>query len=171
VHRSVELGGYAILAGTEQGVRALLAQLPPIRLGERQFPLRLALHGPDHTPLMGHIAVAAKRRLAGLEWRVPETTLIDGRGRRFTPWSTDPQELASYTLDEQLVSRYDFATALRVALREYAPDVLLLPGPGSSLGGIVGQIVVAEGYRGIRSRAAFEATQTGPQPLVLSMRR
>jgi [acyl-carrier-protein] S-malonyltransferase len=171
VHRSVELGAYAILAGTERGVQALLSQLPPVRLGERQFPLRLALHGPDHTPLVRHIAGAAQQAFAGLEWRVPETTLIDGRGRRFTPWSTDPQELASYTLDEQVVSRFDFATALRVALREYAPDVLLLPGPGSSLGGIVGQIMVAEGYRGIRSRAAFEAAQTGRQPLVLSMRR
>jgi acyl transferase domain-containing protein len=171
VHRSVELGGYAILAGTEQGVRTLLSQLPPVRLGERQFPLRLALHGPDHTPLVRHIAGAAQERLAGLTWQVPQTTIIDGRGRRFTPWSTDPAAVRRYTHDEHVVSPFDFATALRVALREYAPDVLLLPGPGSSLGGIVGQIVVAEGYREIRSRVAFEAVQTGSQPLVLSMRR
>ena len=57
-----------------------------------------------------------------------------------------------------------------MALREEAPDVLLLPGPGNSLGGICGQLVVTEGYRGLRTRADFEAAQTGPAPLVLSMR-
>jgi hypothetical protein len=58
-----------------------------------------------------------------------------------------------------------------VALREHAPDVLVLPGPGNSLGTICGQLVVAEGYRGIRTRANFEAAQRSRAPVVLSMRR
>jgi len=33
------------------------------------------------------------------------------------------------------------------------------------------QIIVTEGYRGLRSRAEFEAAQAGPSPLLLSMRR
>ena len=98
-------------------------------------------------------------------------TLVDGRGVRFTPWSTDPDELAEQSLRGQGATTYDFATSLRVALREYAPDVVLLPGPGGSLGASCAQIAVGEGYRGLRSRSEFEAAQAGPTPLLLSMRR
>jgi malonyl CoA-acyl carrier protein transacylase len=171
VHRSVELGGYAVLAGTESGIGALLHALPPIKVGERAFPIRLALQGPYHSPLVKHVATAAQHLRIELEWQAPTVTLIDGRGERFTPWSADPSELAQYTLGDHIIGPYRFATALRVALREYAPEVVLLPGPGNSLGGICGQVLVAEGYRGIRSRQAFERAQAGPRPLLLSIRR
>ena len=171
VHRSVELGGYAVLAGSETGVDKLLADLPPVRVGERAYPLRLALHGPYHTPLVSHVADAAAEQLADLRWQAPTVPLIDGRGARFTPWTADVAAIARYTLREGVVTPFRFATALRVALREYAPDVIVLPGPGNSLGGICGQVLVAEGYRGIRSRQAFERAQRGPRPLLLSIRR
>jgi [acyl-carrier-protein] S-malonyltransferase len=171
VHRSVELGGYAVLAGTEDGIGSLLQALPQVKIGERSFPIRLALQGPYHSPLVAHVANAAQQVLTDLNWQVPTVTLIDGRGARFTPWSADPAELARYTLNDHVVRPYRFATALRVALREYAPEVVLLPGPGNSLGGICGQVLVAEGYRGIRSRQAFERAQAGGQPLLLSIRR
>ena len=61
--------------------------------------------------------------------------------------------------------------ALLVALREYAPDELVLPGPGNTLGGTCGQILVMEGTRGIRSRHDFERVQESEQPVVWSMRR
>ncbi|MGH2428138.1 MAG: ACP S-malonyltransferase [Candidatus Limnocylindria bacterium] len=170
-HRSVDLGGFTVLAGTESGVDRLLAALPQVRVGERAFPVRLALHGPHHTPLVEHVAAAARRLLGDLDWREPNVTLVDGRGVRWTPWSTDPTELASYTLDEQLVTPFRFAASLRVALREHAPDVVVLPGPGNSLGGICAQLVVAEGYHGIRSRVAFEKAQAGAAPILLAMRR
>jgi hypothetical protein len=32
-------------------------------------------------------------------------------------------------------------------------------------------VIVSDGYRGIRSRADFEAAQAGPSPILLSMRR
>ena len=70
-----------------------------------------------------------------------------------------------------MTTPYRFALSVHVALREDAPDVLLLPGPGNSLGGICGQLVVAEGYRGVRSREEFEAAQRSEAPIVLSMRR
>jgi len=89
---------------------------------------------------------------------------------RFTPWTTDPDELRSYTLGEHLVTPYRFAAGARVALREYAPEVVVLPGPGNTMGGVMGQLVVTEGYRGLRTKADFEAAQAGPAPLVLSMR-
>jgi [acyl-carrier-protein] S-malonyltransferase len=171
VYPSIDLGGYAVLAGDEAGVERLLRLLPPVRLGERLFPLRLALHGPYHTPLVEHVALAARASLADLEWRVPSITLVDGRGARWTPWSTDPAALRDYTLGEQLTAPFDFAASVSVVLREHAPELMVLPGPGNSLGGVCGQLVVAEGYRGIRSRPDFEAAQASDRPVILSMRR
>jgi malonyl CoA-acyl carrier protein transacylase len=171
VYPSIDLGGYAVLAGDDAGVARLLQQLPPVRVGERLFPLRLAHHGPYHTPLVEHVAVAARSSLADLAWRAPTITLVDGRGARWTPWSTDPAALRDYTLGEQLTTPFDFATCVNVVLREHAPDLLVLPGPGNSLGGVCGQLIVAEGYRGIRSRTDFEAAQASERPVVLSMRR
>src|SRR5918992_1242352 len=134
--------------------------------GQVIYPLTDATWKPDPS-----LAAAARQQLGDLAWQAPRVTLIDGRGARFTPWSTDPAALASYTLEEQVVSPYRFATALRVALREYSPDVVVLPRPGTSLGGICGQVVVAEGFRGVRSRAGFEQIQAGRKPILLSMRR
>lgn len=171
VYPSIDLGGYAVLAGDEPGVRRLLRELPPLRVGDRLFPLRLAQHGPYHTPLVRHVAEAAVAALEDLAWRAPRLTLVDGRGARWTPWSTDPEALRDYTLGEQLTTPFDFATSVTVLLREHAPDLLVLPGPGNSLGGICGQLVVAEGYRGIRRRTDFDAVQASDAPVVLSMRR
>ena len=171
VFPSVDLGGYLVLAGTDAGIDRLLETLPPVQIGERHFPLRLAFHGPYHTPLVGPVAEAAAARFGSLGWRAPSLTLIDGRGVRFTPWATDPADLARYTLTEQLITPYDFAAGARVALREYAPEVLVLTGPGNTLGGVAGQLVVAEGYHGLRTRPDFESAQAGDAPLVLSMHR
>lgn len=168
---SIELGGYAVLAGDETGVAALLRTLPPVKIGERLYPLRLAQHGPYHTPLVAHVSDAARATLAGLAWSAPRITLVDGRGARWTPWATDPEALRDYTLGPQVTAPYLFTTGVRVILREYAPELLVLPGPGNSLGGICGQVVVQEGYRSIRSRADFEAAQAGPHPAIISMRR
>jgi [acyl-carrier-protein] S-malonyltransferase len=170
VHASIDLGGYAVLAGSETGVARLMQLLPPARVGERLYPLRLALQGPYHTPLVGHVADAAQQRLANVHWQAPEVALVDGRGARWSPWSADPAALRDYTLGEQVTTPFRFAASLRVALREWAPDHLMLPGPGNSLGGICGRAVVAEGYRGIHSRADFETAQQR-DALILSLHR
>src|SRR5207237_8781164 len=86
VHPSIDLGGYAVLAGSETGVARLMELLPPARVGERLYPLRLALHGPYHTPLVTHVAQGAQLRLGDLQWQTPEIALIDGAGRRWSPW-------------------------------------------------------------------------------------
>ena len=168
VFESIHLGGYEVLAGTERGVERLLKQLPRIELGQATFPFRLKGHGPYHTPLLQGVAQKAQRQLAKLDFRTPAITLIDGRGQRHTPWSTDPAELAAYTLGEQVTTPFDFTASVRVALREYAPDMLALPGPGNSLGGPCGQVLVQEKWNGIESRADFEAA---PGLLVWSLRR
>jgi [acyl-carrier-protein] S-malonyltransferase len=168
---SIDLGSFAVLAGDAAGVARLLDRLPPVKIGAREYPLRLALQGPDHSPLAEPVAEAAADRLSGLRWQPPAITLIDGRGARWTPWAADPGELRDYTLGEQLTEPYRFATSLHVALREYAPELLVLAGPGNTLGSIVASVAVTEGYRGLRSRAAFGAAQQSSQPLVLSMGR
>jgi acyl transferase domain-containing protein len=170
VFESIDLGGFAVLAGDEAGVGRLVERLTPMKIGERLFPLRLAMHGPYHTPLVAHVAATARELLGDLAWGTPRITLVDGRGARWTPWSTDPAALRDYTLGEQVVTPFSFASAVWVALREHAPDVLVLPGPGNSLGGICGQLVVGEGYRGIRTREAFAEAQL-TDPIILSMRR
>jgi hypothetical protein len=168
---AVDLGAFAVVAGTADGIDTLAARLPPVSVADRTFPLRLASADAWHTPLRARAMEGAAERLGDLTWDRPNVTLVDGRGVRFTPWSTDPAELAKHTLRGQGATTYDFASSLRVALREYAPDVVLLPGPGGSLGAACAQVAVAEGYRGLRSRAEFEAAQGGATPLLLSMRR
>lgn len=169
--RAIELGSFSVVAGTAEAIEAVSRDLPPVTVGGRDYPLRLAAGDAWHTPLRAGSAEAAVGRIGDLRWDRPSVTLVDGRGARFTPWSTDPAELAQTTLRGQADAPYDFARAFRVALREYAPDVVLLPGPGATLGAACAQIIVAEGYHGIRSRAEFEAVQAGPSPLLLAVRR
>jgi hypothetical protein len=166
---SIRLGGYRVLAGSNAGVAHMLKALPPVRIGKVTYPFRLAQHGPYHTHLAQPVSDAARVALADLEFHVPHTTLIDGRGRRHTPWSTDVATLADYTFRAQVTTPYDFTATVRVALRELAPDRLVLPGPGNSLGGVVGQVLCEERWRGIRSKADFAAVQASEQPQVDSM--
>lgn len=171
---SIDLGGYRVLAGTSQGVSHLLKALPQVRMGRVTYPIRLAQHGPYHTELAGAVAEAAAREFAGLAFHAPHTTLIDGRGRRHSPWSADLDELRAYTFGAQVTTPYDFTATVRVALREFAPDHIVLPGPGNTLGGIVGQVMCAEGWRGVHSKNDFlhaqsEADDAGRDPFVVSM--
>jgi [acyl-carrier-protein] S-malonyltransferase len=168
---SIDLGGYAVLAGTDVGVAHLLRSLPPAQLGKNRYPFKLIGHGPYHTPLVEEVSDQARARLARLEWRRPNVTLIDGRGLRFTPWSTDVDALREYTLRHQVIAPYDLSLSIRVVLREYAPDELVLPGPGNTLGAICGQVLIREGWRGMRERADFDALQATDAAFVRSMRR
>jgi [acyl-carrier-protein] S-malonyltransferase len=169
--RSIDLGGFAVLAGTEDGVRRLLATLPKTKLGSNLYPLRLMQHGAYHTPLLESVAERAREQLEGLRFRVPRTTMVDGRGRLHSAWSTDVDALREYTLGAQVTTPYDLTASIRVALREYAPERIVLPGPGNTLGSICAQILIREEWQGLRSKADFEALQSSARPLVLSMRR
>ena len=169
--RALELGSFSVIAGTAGAVERVGAALPPVTMGGRSYPLRLASADAWHTPLRARSAADAATRLGELHWERPRVTIVDGRGVRFTPLSADPARLAEQSLVGHAEAPYDFARAFRVAMREYAPDVVLLPGPGATLGTACAQLIVAEGYRGIRSRTELEAVQAGPSPLLLSMRR
>lgn len=169
--RALELGSFSVIAGSAGAVDQVGAALPPVTMGGRSYPLRLASADAWHTPLRARAAAGAAARLGDLRWERPKVAIVDGHGQRYTPLSTDPTHLAGQSLVGHAESPYDFARAFRVALREYAPDVILLPGPGATLGAACAQLIVAEGYRGIRSRTELEAVQAGPSPVLLSMRR
>jgi malonyl CoA-acyl carrier protein transacylase len=168
---SIDLCGYAVLAGDDVGLRHLLERLPSVEIGRVRYPLRLMQHGPYHTPFVASVAARARERLSDLVFERPTATLIDGFGRRHSPWSADTDELRSYTLGAQVTEPYDLSASLRVLLREFAPDRIVLPGPGNTLGGVVGQALVRERWRGIDSRAAFSAAQASDSPPIESMRR
>jgi len=169
--RSIDLGGYAVLAGSEAGIAHLLKVLPKVNIGSTMYPFRLMQHGPYHTQLVQSVSDKARVRLAGLAFTKPRVTLVDGRGVRFTPWSTDVAALREYTLGAQVVTPFDFALSVRVALREHGPDHLLCPGPGNSLGGVCGQIAVGEGWRGVHTKDDFQRVQDSGNPILVSMRR
>lgn len=168
---SIALGGYLVLAGSDVGMKHLMRELPAAQLGKNRYPFKLIGHGPYHTPFVAEVADKARALLGKLEWRTPEVTLVDGRGVRFTPWSTDLDALRDYTLGPQVTTPYDFTASVRVTLREFAPDELVLPGPGNTLGAICGQVICAEGWRGVHSKGEFETLQASDAAIVNSLRR
>lgn len=169
LHWSIRLGGQAVLGGTEEALKAATAELPRIELGSHSFPLRLPLHSAFHTPLMNATAERARAELTDLPWSAPKTTLIDGLGRVFKPYSAEPAVVRDYTLGAQVTDTFDLTRALKTALRTVGPDVVILPGPGSNLGSAVAQSMIMEGWAGIHHRDAFISRQNS-DPILLSMR-
>lgn len=164
---SIDLGSHAVIGATDAGLKRVAEALPREERGSRVFPLRLPLHSAFHTPLMAETSRRARQDLADLRFTAPTVPLVDGRGRIFRPRWADPSELRDYTLGAQVVAPFDFAGAIRTALRHTAPELVVVLGPGNSLGAPIAATLVAEGYHGVRTRGAFEARQA-EQPLLLS---
>lgn len=155
VDYSIRLGGHEVLAGTEMGIRELLIRLPKVTVGDRDFPFRLAGHGPFHTSLCEQTASQAAKQLSDLPVKMPNCHLIDGYGNVHSPWSADPRELLRYTLHNQVLHTFDFSASVRTAMREFQPDVLLCAGPGASLRAPIGHCVLLEGWRSTRNKEAL----------------
>ena len=165
--RSIELGGMLLVAGGEREIDALLAALPPM---PDRPPLHLAGHGPFHTPLM---AESSRRALAQLpaDWfGVPRIPLIDGEGRVWRAKSATPTAMHRYTFTTQILEPYDFTRSLAVGIKEFAPDRIVLLGPGDTMGGAIGQVLVAEQWLGIADKAGFAARQA-EEPFLVAMGR
>jgi acyl transferase domain-containing protein len=165
---SIELGGMIVFAGNEAGLAALLAEAP--RTPARE-PLRLVNHGPFHTPLM---RASSERALADLPagwFAAPERPMVDGRGHIWRPFAGDPEALRQYTFATQILETYDFTRAVQVAVREHAPDRIILLGPGDTLGGAIAQALIAIEWRGLRSKADFQEMQASSAPILLAMGR
>lgn len=160
---SIELGGYLVLAGSPASISFLLKNLPKIE----NYPFQLVNHAAFHTPLLNGISERAFATLNFNLFSSPRCPLIDGRGKIWQPYSTDIRELYDYTLGHQVVERFDFTKSVTVALKEFAPDHLVLLGPGNSLGGALGQILIRNEWRGIKSKQHFQKVQS-EVPFLLS---
>ena len=164
---SIDLAGMLVFAGNEEGLAALLAEASPT---PGRDPLRLAGHGPFHTPLMFGSSDKAMAELPPSLFHRPALPLVDGRGHIWRRFASDPAAIRDYTFGHQILAPYDFALSVQVAVREYAPDVIILPGPGDTLGGAIAQSLIGIGWQGIGSKADFMARQAA-EPILLSMGR
>ena len=164
---SIELGGVLVLAGSDQAVDSLIARGPK---GPGALPMKLQNHAAFHSPFMRQTSQEAKASLPPDWLQNPAIPMIDGRGKIWRPYATDAGSLWDYTFGTQVVETYDFTTAMRVAMREFAPDCVITLGPGDALGGAVAQCLIAlDGY-GFDSKAGFIELQKDA-PVVLSMGR
>ncbi len=164
---SIDLAGMIVFAGNEAGLAALLAEAPPT---PGRDPLRLAGHGPFHTPLMVGSSDKAKAELPPALFGAPAIPMVDGRGHIWRRFASDPAAIWDYSFGHQILAPYDFACSVQVAVKEYAPDVVILPGPGDTLGGAIAQSLIGVGWQGIASKADFAARQA-VDPVLLAMGR
>ena len=162
---SIDLGGMLVLAGDEAGLTAFESAVPRV---DDRFPMRLANHAGFHTALQAPVAAQGRQQLNGEMLKQPTVPLVDGRGAIWQPGSTDLAALWDYTLGHQVVESYDFTRAVQSAAREFAPDLFIVTGPGTTLGGAVAQSLVQQEWRGLSDKADFKHHQAN-SPLLVSM--
>ena len=164
---SIDLGGMMVFAGNDAGLDSLLAEAPETPGRE---PLRLVNHGPFHSPLMQASSERASARLPAGWFDTPAVPMVDGRGHIWRPFASSPDALHQYTFATQILETYDFTRAVQVATLEYAPDRIILLGPGDTLGGAIAQALIAIEWRGLRSKRDFQEMQAS-SPILLAMGR
>lgn len=167
LYLSILLGGMVLFGGHNAALKALEARLEPM---EKRYPFRLGNHAAFHTPLQKPISDAGKAALSASLFGQPDYPMIDGRGHIWYPGACDLTALWDYTFGHQVYAPYDFTTAITTGIREFAPDVIILLGPGQTLGGALAQALIANDWRGLSSKADFSARQK-TNPLILSMGR
>lgn len=160
---SIDLGGMLVLAGNEAGLAAFEAAVPPL---QGRFPMRLANHAGFHCHLQQPVAEAGRARIAPSLFGQPDVPLVDGRGHVWWPGAIDTGALRDYTLGHQVVESYDFTRAIAHAAREFAPDLFIVTGPGTTLGGAVAQSLILANWRGMGSKADFQRLQHAGSLLV-----
>ncbi len=163
---SIAYGGYAVLAGTQSAVQQAMQALPPC---DERFPLLLPGHAAFHSPLMQPAADQALARFSEQYFATPQLPLIDGRGTIWPSQLAQPGALKAYTLGQQVCDTFYFSRAIQVAVKEFAPEHIILLGPGSGLGGAVAQSLIAINWQGLSSKQDFSAAQQDALPFMLSM--
>ncbi len=162
---SIDLGGLLVLAGNEDGLKAFEAAVPPV---QGRFPMRLANHAAFHSALQAPVAERGRARLSPDLFGQPKLPMIDGRGAVWWPGASDTHALWDYTLGAQVTETYDFTHAIRIAAREFAPDLFIITGPGTTLGGAVAQSLILSDWRNMGSKSDFQTRQRA-EPLLVSM--
>lgn len=161
---SIDLGGMLVLAGNETALEAFEGRF----LAQDRYPLRLANHAGFHAAMQAPVAERGRASLGAALFGQPDLPLIDGRGAVWWPGATSPVNLWDYTLGHQVTEPYDFAGAVRTAAREFAPDLFIVTGPGTTLGGAVAQSLIAADWRGMGDKDAFR-TRQARDPVLASM--
>lgn len=162
---SIELGGMLVIAGNEAGLVAFEQSQPA---AQGRFPMRLPNHAAFHTALQAPVSAEGREHLEGVRFGQPARPLVDGRGHAWWPGATDADALRDYTLAHQVTEPYDFTRAIRTAAREFAPDLFIVTGPGTTLGGAVAQSLILCDWKGMKSKSEFQAQQA-ESPLLVSM--
>lgn len=162
---SIDLGGMLVLAGNEAGLQAFEAVAAPM---QGRFPMRLANHAAFHTALQEPVAAKGRERLGVRCFTQPDLPLIDGRGAIWWPGASDTDALYAYTLGHQVTQTYDFTRAIAIAAREFAPDLFIITGPGTTLGGAVAQSLILADWRAMTDKHSFQSRQA-ETPLLVSM--
>ncbi|MDE1465191.1 ACP S-malonyltransferase [Spartinivicinus poritis] len=162
---SIELGGMLVFGGNELALKQLTEVLPP---EQERFPMRLFNHAAFHTPLQQGVSSQAKQLLAQDLFQQPKIPLVDGQGKLWSPYSTDPALLWDYTLGHQVIGTYDFTKAIQVGVKEFAPDKLIILGPGTTLGGAVAQSLITINWLGWQAKEDFIERQK-TDPFIISM--
>ena len=163
-HVSIFLGGYLVIGGEQSVLEKLLKTLP----AKDNYPFQLPFHAAFHTPLLATISRKAFGLLPQSIFQKPSVSLIDGQGKIWSPFSTETEELYNYTLGHQVTNAYDFSNSITVAMKEFCPDKLVLLGPGNSLGGAIGQIMIQNNWLDIHSKKTFSSRQK-ENPYLISM--
>ncbi|MCP5072301.1 MAG: ACP S-malonyltransferase [Rhodobacteraceae bacterium] len=154
---SIELGGMLVLAGDAAGLDAFENEMPRV---QERFPMQLQNHAGFHSALQEPVAELGRAALPQNLFRQPNIPLIDGRGALWSPKSSDLVALWDYTLGHQVVQPYDFTAAIRTASRELMPDVFIILGPGTTLGGATAQALTMSNWRGLGDKASFQSSQS-----------
>jgi [acyl-carrier-protein] S-malonyltransferase len=164
IYISIRLGGMIVLAADEAGLKWLMERLPK----DDRFPLRLMHHAAFHSPLLNHVVPMARSDNPLSDFGVGEIPAIDGQGRIWSPRAFNRDAIYAYTLGGQLTDSYDFTRAVQVAAAEFAPDTVIVLGPGTTLGAPIVQALIASGWRGLSGKADFQARQQD-EPILISM--
>ena len=161
---SIELGGYVVIGGEQKSLDFLLKKLPK----KEHYPFQLPYHAAFHTPLLKSISEKAFNLISPKNFQKPSIPIIDGKGNIWSPFSTNVDSLFEYTLGDQVSDVFNFSKAMSVALKEFCPDKVLLLGPGNSLGGVIGQILIKNKWNGITSKKHFSEQQE-EDPFLISL--
>lgn len=165
---SIHFGGYAIVGGNDKALQMLMKSLP-LR-DEGRYPFILVNHAAFHTPMLHDVSVKAFQQLGQDLFQSPKIPLVDGRGAIWQPKASSLAALRDYTLGHQVTETYDFSKAVSVTMKEFAPEVLIILGPGSSSGGAVAQVLIDCGWFGLKDKQSFIERQKS-DPVIYSMGR
>lgn len=153
---SIHLGGMFVLAGNEAGLSAFETEMPRL---QGRFPMRLPNHAAFHSKLQNPVASKGREELSKNLFLQPVLPLIDGRGGIWNPNACDLSALYDYTLGHQISETYDFTKAIRTAALEFMPDMFIILGPGTTLGGATAQSLLLANWKNMNTKSDFKASQ------------